>query len=341
MAHLIHRESGYAVFVENSIGYHQGVQRLVDFAGQLETLSGRGDTISRIANELSAWTATFRYPDGRFPAQGDTFRRANPTTREDVVLTDKWQSQALKLPDAGYAVLKGGSPQIPWMFGMLATNKNRTHKHEDDLSFFLWLDGVEWLIDPSFMSHEYKNDIPAYLRSAKAHNMLYVDGAKYSYEPAPGRVGMKIDELGDELINLSITAHNRSCAGYEIVRRLVCSKVQDLPKITCTDQFFNMESAAENSSEKETTGILTFHFGDGVKIKSTKTHEMQTCFELVHPATNQMLVLNVMHRSNSAPWDAQIEPSVCGLGFMESIATQALRITIPKSTECNWSIDVH
>jgi hypothetical protein len=37
---LIVRDKGYAVFVENSIGYHRGVQRLVEFAGELERLPG-------------------------------------------------------------------------------------------------------------------------------------------------------------------------------------------------------------------------------------------------------------------------------------------------------------
>lgn len=341
LAHLIHRESNYAVFVENSIGYHQGVQRLVGFAGQLESLAGRGSGISNIADELDAWSKDFRYPDGRYPAQGDTFRRANPASRQELEQPESWPKQAIKLPQAGYAVLKGGSIQTPWMFGLLATNRNSTHKHEDDLSFFLWLDGVEWLVDPSFMSHEYKDDIPAYLRSARAHNMLHVEGAEYSYQPDPDRVVMNIAESSEEGLALSIEGHNRSCSGYEIVRRLVCTEAHGLPKIICADSFLELPATNEGRApEKEPMGILTFHFGDGVRISSTKKQGAQILLELSHPASDRRLILGVGGESDSMDWEAGVEASVCGLGFMEHIETQALRIRVPTATECHWFIDV-
>ncbi|WJH56518.1 hypothetical protein FE254_10165 [Ectopseudomonas guguanensis] len=341
LAHLIHRESNYAIFVENSIGYHQGVQRLVGFAGQLESLAGRGSGISNIADELDAWSKDFRYPDGRYPAQGDTFRRANPASRQALEQPESWSKQAIKLPQAGYAVIKGGSIRTPWMFGLLATNLNSTHKHEDDLSFFLWLDGVEWLVDPSFVSHEYKDDIPAYLRSAKAHNMLHVEGAEYSYQPDPDRIVMNITEPSDKGPGLSIEGHNRSCSGYEVVRRLVCTEALELPQIICTDSFWELPATNEGRApEKEPVGILTFHFGDGVRINSTKKQGAQTLFELSHPASDRRLTLGIGGECDSVNWETSVEASVCGLGFMEHIETQALRIRVPTATECHWFIDV-
>lgn len=341
LTHLIHRESTYAIFVENSIGYHQGVQRLVGFAGQLESLAGRGSGISNIADELDAWSKDFRYPDGRYPAQGDTFRRANPASLQALEQPESWPKQVIKLPQAGYAVIKGGSIRTPWMFGLLATNRNSTHKHEDDLSFFLWLDGVEWLVDPSFVSHEYKDEIPAYLRSAKAHNMLHVEGAEYSYQPDPDRVVMNITEASDEGLSLSIEGHNRSCSGYEVARRLVCTEALELPQIICTDSFWELPAANEGRApEKEPVGILTFHFGDGVRINSTKKQGAQTLLELSHPASDRRLILGIGGECDSVNWETSVEASVCGLGFMEHIETQALRIRVPTATECHWFIDV-
>lgn len=337
LANLIHRELGYAVFVENSIGYHQGVQRLVGFAGQLETLAGRGQNISTIANELDAWSQEFRYPDGRSPAQGDTFRQANPSSRADVVKPESWSKKTLRLPLAGYGVAKGGDCNCPWMFGLLGTNLNATHKHEDDLSFFLWLDGVEWLVDPSFMSHEYKDEIPAYLRSAKAHNMLHVEGVSYNYKPNPDRVTLSFDEsVGDSQL-LAVIGRNRSCVGYEIVRDIRCNEINGLPQLVCTDLFH--ANAGEGGKVGEAIGVLTFHFGDGVQLALDK-QESQTKIELSHPASSKKLILTIVHESESEARDSVVDNSVCGLGFMQHIASQALRVRFPVSKKCRWTIDV-
>lgn len=341
LEHLILRDGAYAVFIENSIGYHQGVQRLVGFAGQLESLAGCGCAISNIADELGAWSKGFRYPDGRFPAQGDTFRRANPVSREALEQPESWARQVIKLPQAGYAVLKGGDINTPWMFGLLATNLNSTHKHEDDLSFFLWLDGVEWLLDPSFMSHEYRDNVPAYLRSAKAHNMLHIEGVEYCYQSRPDRVVMNIAESFDNDLALSIDGHNRSCSGYEIVRRLVCTEVHGLPKINCVDSFLKLAATNEgHAAGQEPIGILTFHLGDGVQICATKKQGAQTLVELSHPASAKRLILGIGLENDPAEWEVEVEASACGLGFMEYVETQALRVRVPNSTDCNWFIDV-
>lgn len=338
LAHLIHRESGYAVFVENSIGYHQGVQRLVGFAGQLETLAGRGQNISTIASELDAWSQDFRYPDGRSPAQGDTFRQANPSSRADVVKPESWDKETLRLPLAGYAVVKGGDCNCPWMFGFLGTNLNATHKHEDDLSFFLWLDGVEWLVDPSFISHEYTDEIPAYLRSAKAHNMLHVEGVSYNYKPSADRVTLSFDESAGDSQLLTVIGRNRSCTGYEVVRDIRCNELSGLPQLVCTD-LFNSSNAREDDNLGEALGLLTFHFGDGVQLAQDK-QRTQTQIELSHPASSKKLILTIANEDESEVWDSVVDDSVCGLGFMRHIATQALRIRLPVSKKCRWTIDV-
>lgn len=77
LEHLIVRDNGYAVFMENSIGYHCGVQRLVEFAGELVTLAGKDSVIPTIGKELPRFSQFFRYQANRSPAQGDTFRLNN------------------------------------------------------------------------------------------------------------------------------------------------------------------------------------------------------------------------------------------------------------------------
>lgn len=180
---LIVRDEGFAVFVENSIGYHQGVQRLVEFAGELVAATDFTSNIPKVALELADFSDFFIYPDNRAPAQGDTFRCAN--AQGDKIRRCKAYKKPLCviLPKAGYGIVKGNHDGIPFMFSLFATSQCRTHKHEDNLSFSLFFDGIEWLIDPSFYSHEYASPIPAYLRSAIAHNALVIPGMNYSIEP--------------------------------------------------------------------------------------------------------------------------------------------------------------
>jgi len=190
---LIVRDGGYAIFVENSIGYHHGVQRLAQLVGNLAALSGRETEIPAIADELVAWSDFLRYPDGRAPAQGDTFRLP-PRTGEDVRRGKPWAEPGCTiLPKAGYAVVKGNHGDKPWMLCLFNTSQSSTHKHEDNCSITFWFDGVEWLTDPSFYSYEEGHEVSEYLRSAQAHNGVCVRGKDYSLEPGKAKLEGRVD----------------------------------------------------------------------------------------------------------------------------------------------------
>lgn len=180
---LIVRDAGYAVFAENSIGYHHGVQSLVALAGEMIGLSGGPGDVLETAAELDLWSEYFRYPDRRSPAQGDTFHLANPEKIEPRARVPYKEPHAVILPFAGYGVAKGNHEGKPFMICFFATSQSKTHKHQDNLSFTLFFDGIEWLVDPSFYSHDYIEPIPAYLRSAWAHNTIAVAGQEQSIEP--------------------------------------------------------------------------------------------------------------------------------------------------------------
>lgn len=212
---LIVRDGGYAIFVENSIGYHHGVQRLAQLIGNMAALSGRDTEIPIIANELVAWSDFLRYPDGRAPAQGDTFRLP-PRTGDDVRRGEPWAEPGCTiLPKAGYAVVKGNHNNKPWMLCLFNTSLSRTHKHEDNCSITLWFDGVEWLTDPSFYSHEYNEEIPKYLRSAAAHNCVSIPGKEYSLEPGKAKLEGKVED-GKFYIKASHSCYE----GVEVVREI-------------------------------------------------------------------------------------------------------------------------
>lgn len=211
---LIVRDEGYAIFVENSVGYHQGVQRLIDLAGALIDLSGQRSDIANIAVELDKFSAFFKYPDGRAPAQGDTFRLPNRTDNAYAAWVAPYVApHAVILSKAGYAVVKGNHDDRPFMFSMFATSLSKTHKHADNLSFTLYFDALEWLIDPSMYSHEYVASIPAYLRGPAAHNAVFIPDVPYSIDPGMASLsGACIDK------DFTIYGHHNAYDGIDVQR---------------------------------------------------------------------------------------------------------------------------
>ncbi len=174
---LICVEDGYAVFVENSIGYHHAIQSLIEFADEMLQLTAGDSSLRPMAKGLARFSGALRYGDGRAPAQGDTFRRPNGSVAR---ATDSGARRFVTLPRAGYTFARGDDGHDLMFF---ATSLGRTHKHCDNLSIALFHRGVEWLIDPSFLSHDYAAEVPRYLRGPWAHNVLALADVDYNIEP--------------------------------------------------------------------------------------------------------------------------------------------------------------
>lgn len=301
---LIVRDGGYAIFVENSIGYHHGVQKLAEVVGALVQLSGRDTEIPQVAQELTAWSDFLRYPDGRVPAQGDTFRLP-PRTGNDIRRGKPWAKPGCTvLPKAGYAVVKGNHDNKPWMLCLFNTSLSETHKHEDNLSITFWFDGIEWLIDPSFYSHEYDQDIPEFLRSKFAHNRPFVVNAQ--------KVNQSI--IGAELIDDSI-------AGYFKVRSKVSysSGIELTRSISISSD--SSEFIFEDSGVDMTGGDITlcsnFHVSEIVEVCRLES----TGIQLRSEESDYFLQL-----SFNADYGVDTCAGFAGLGFLEKDSTGLLDV---------------
>ncbi len=315
---LIVRDQGYAIFVENSIGYHHGIQRLVAFAGKLISIAGIDGDIPKIAHELDSWSSYFRYPDGRAPAQGDTFRIANESRRAN----GSFDKGVLVLPVAGYAVAKGLHDAEPYFLCMFATSLCSTHKHQDNLSVVLHFDGVEWLIDPSMYSHEYGEKIPAFLRSAKAHNCFSIENFDYSLEP--GLASISGSEDGARFV------FSGSHSAYPVgdVRRLVTGALDR----------FSIEVLDSGSFSINLEPYIVWHLGEGVVVcKGPKglilSHPMSSwSLRLVTDETIQIVGLGEEH-------DGFI--GVAGTSFMSKTNTVLLYVKLKLGAEHSfkWSLE--
>ncbi|SFO37424.1 Heparinase II/III-like protein [Roseovarius lutimaris] len=317
---LIRRDNGYSVFVENSIGYHQGVQRIVEFAGVLTTLSDRETEIPEIAQELKAFSDFFRYPDARRTlSQGDTFRLPNLDEPNPRGQMPYGTPEVTVLPETGYAIVKSDHAEHPFMLTMLATSLSRTHKHEDNLSFTLYFDGLEWLIDPSFHSHEYDAPIPAYLRSAAAHNCVFLPDTPYSIDPGLTRLEGRRDGNTCQL-----SGTHEGYEGMTLSRRLTCA----LDRLEI--------SGSDILSEPCEGAQLRFHCGEHVSAEIEEGRVL-----LTHPGSDFILVLEVADASVERVRGGDEPPRMGGLvghGFMEHGAIDTLIFDVAGRSQVDWRV---
>jgi len=319
---LIVRDNGFSVFVENSIGYHQGVQRIVELAGDMVKLTGVESPIPDVAVELSRFSDFFRYPDNRAPAQGDTFRRSNPQGDEVRKLKPYPDPEVVILPKAGYGIVKGNHDGARFMLCMFATSLCRTHKHEDDLSFTLFFDGIEWLIDPSFLSHEYKAPIPAYLRSAAAHNGIYIVDKPYSIDA--GRSALEGLASGGVF---EFKGEHR-CYSDVIVKRCIAGRCELLS--------FEFEDEVRTSTNERLEVRLMLHCGEGVEV--SRSGRVLT---LTHPDSRYQLNI-LMPRDEIAIVKGMAQGDrirgVSGTAFMQRSDIHTIEALVPCNVPLRWAL---
>lgn len=249
-AHLIVVEGEHAIWSENSMGYHLGIISLIRFTRQLVELLGKNPWPD-LTERMEAWSALVRYPDGRFPATGDTIP-APPARAGEKTKKDSRQGAHL-WRTAGYALAAGTHEGSPFRLIQMATSVNLVHKQSDNGSFTLWFDDVEWLVDPGLISYD-PNDGPAiYARGPWAHNAVVVEGLPYSHEPGRATLTGTSSEG-----SFSFTTEHSSFEGA-LVKRTLHGELSSL-SVMGTDQATGASSS----------GVYTvFHAGPDVSIERT------------------------------------------------------------------------
>lgn len=332
---LIVSDGDFAVFAENSVGYHLGIERLVANIGAFAAHSGRETPIAEIVAGLSRFTALIRYPDGkRTPGQGDTFRLPNRPEGDPAGKRPRLGSEAAILPRAGYAVAKGNHGPHPFMVVFLATSRIETHKHADNLSFTLYMDGIEWLIDPSFLSHEYASPLPAYLRSATAHNALVLPDHSYAITPGLARLGGESSGSG-----FVFEGTHDAVPGLRFARRITGSL--DALRLEVEDRMQSADGGGIPSPDL-TAARLMFHCGEGVEAEAL---DGGAGVELSHPASPLRLRLGLPPGCRIALIRGRDEPPIRGIagqGFLQHAAITTIEIALPEgATGIDWSLATH
>lgn len=320
IAHLITREHGYAVMSENAIGYHIGARRIIDFAAELAKCSGMPSSLVDVSCGMERFESLMCYPKTkRYPTFGDTFLSLKEQVKKHI---EEHCNGCFVLEKSGYAVVRGTHEGELWMLSVIASSQTKTHKHEDNLSFTLFFEGKEWLLDPSFYSHDYADPIPAYLRSHVAHNALVLRDQPYSI--TPGVATIREDEKnGDE--DFAIRGEHRCYAQNSISRR-ISGKIDSL-RVNFLDE---IEGKVRDGAS------LMFHCGLGVDVTCSQDGFVM----LSHKDSDYCLVFNIAYDACKIYRGGNSDDELYGMtgtGFMQS--TEIVTIEFPLMGQSHqWSI---
>lgn len=307
----------YSTFVENSIGYHDGVTMMVELAEEVEAIATGASPIRSTASAMNRFSELVRSHYGRAPAFGDTYRLENPKSCPTQRARRSLPSGTTVLPEAGYAILRGTDDGDFFQLTMIGSSKSATHKHADHLSLSLIFDGVEWLVDPSFYSHEYDAPVPSYLRGPWAHNMIVVDGVACSITPGTTHLAPHSDP----------TLHGFTGTTDAFLGSTVCRTVRghvERLDIVIDDQVAGCNDAS----------YLNLHFGDGVDVQV-----QGEILSLTHPASRRCLLIKLPSAPNlMRGWQATAkESSIVATEFETMLDSVTARVPL-QSGHATWSI---
>lgn len=322
-------DGDFAVLKENSTGYHNGCLRIIEFLAGLLQLAGETEWYNYyqdLLEKTTRFTKVITYPGGRLPAIGDTARRANSADEAIQARKCRLEYGFWALDKAGYVVAKGSCKQVPFQFTFYAPSLGTTHKHADHLSFTLFFDGVEWLIDPSFFSHQYSEPLPAYLRGPLAHNALVLPGIEYSIEPNTAWLHSDFDGRNFRVVG----AHE----SYQdaVITRTVTGCLDDLD--------LRFEDCCRTAIVQKEACLL-FHLGESVTARPVEDgYVLESCLsehrlKLQLPAGCESKVHVGSRNSQSLPglgWAAT--------GFLEVHPIVTISCTVPLNSPVTWRLCV-
>ena len=230
-------------------------------------------------------------------------------------------NKAVSLNKSGYGIIKGHHDTYPFMFCFFATALSKTHKHQDNLSFTLFFDMIEWLIDPSYYSHEYNEKITAFLRSTIAHNTISIPNYDHSIEINKCSLSNAFYEDKFKFISSSIAYD-----GFEI-NRVVEGSTEDL------NLMFNdhVKTNLKHLSSANMTLICGEHVDVAVNDDKVFLSSKNSRYQLeISLPTNKFSVFN-------GEIGEEVR-GISGLGFLEKSNVNMILCEIPFNEEINWGI---
>jgi hypothetical protein len=169
------------VHKENSPGYQKFMIGRLDQLKDLRILGASflSDHSSAIQLKAEKFLSAMTMPNGFLPLIGDT-------RGEDLGSTLKadGEFQVFDYSESGYVVSKGvSSDGSPFHFVFKNAHASSFHRHDDDLSFHLFFNGMVVFGDGGLYSFNEKDPLRVFLRSPYAHNTVFPSDSAMIRDP--------------------------------------------------------------------------------------------------------------------------------------------------------------
>lgn len=280
-AQLQHLVTPQGVLTENSTGYHKGILALCERTA--ETVRVEAPSLAEVCRRMEVFSRAMTYPDGTLPAWGDTTWTPNETRPSGPF--PRPGDDVLDFAESGYLIRKGQHQGSAYQLFFGAPNRSITHKHQDHLSFTLWFDGLELLVDGGY----YVGDQPRpreYARSVEAHNAVFLAGE--TYDIAPGRARLEL-RRGDVF-----AGEHRAYSKWEVTRSLRLEETWTHVRVEIDDAVgpkpaplpprprkagarearagfaVAARARAQEARALKTRAYVRFHLGDRVLVKASR-----------------------------------------------------------------------
>ncbi|TVT28885.1 hypothetical protein FO441_00980 [Salinicoccus cyprini] len=207
------------VHLENSPEYHRvALILLTNIEKTLDKLAlSLGKDATALLKRARLYRTYIMKPDCSYPLIGDTGTiQEKNVTKNYADFIDY---------DAGIAILQNKNNEKRINSGWMTFKSgyhSMTHKHRDDLSVTLYLDGHDVLIDSGKYSYKKDDPIRQYLVSPDAHNTVSVSGKDYHLSnPMEEQFGLKISKYMKKGKHKIISGVNKLYTDINIIRHSV------------------------------------------------------------------------------------------------------------------------
>lgn len=210
------------VHLENSPEYHRLVLTLIRKIENV--LAKMKRNLGKDESELVKLAIQYKnfiiQPDQNYPMIGDTGTIIEPKTKK--IFSDFVDY------DAGLAILQNKNEERPKDSTMIVFKSGYhklTHKHKDDLSYTLYMDGNELLMDSGKYSYNSKDPVRQHLVSPKGHSTIFFDKENYKLiNPYKEQTKMKISRYINKPKYKMATGVNRLYENFNITRYNILTK---------------------------------------------------------------------------------------------------------------------
>ncbi len=161
------------VHMENSPEYHFVLlEELKNYVDSISSNVSRYNEIKRIYDRSYDFSNAVVMPNSYLPNLGDTGMIKVDLEKyyERDPIDYRYETRRATFLKSGYDILKGSDTYLLFRGGALRDY----HRHNDDLSFWLYKNGVVFSEVGAF-GYEYSNSYAQYVKSFEAHNTLIVD----------------------------------------------------------------------------------------------------------------------------------------------------------------------